>query len=215
MMSTFPERPGFSSQRAAPRRIISFHILNGIRIALLVVSAAGVLAACSLDYGASQIADKLNADVPDLVLYNFEHTSVRHDRKSFEISADVSRSYNQKKEQVLDGVGFREFNEKGEVITRGSADHALLHTDTDNVELTGNIHFYSKQEGATVTCNSLFWNDKERTLKSLPEDVVSIHKDSGTQLSGTGFSADVGRNEVRFTGPVSGTVVAQDEARPQ
>ncbi len=181
----------------------------------ILATAGSLLASCSLDYGPAQIAQKLNENTPDLVLFDFQNTSVRHGHKLFQLSASYSESFDQKQQQNLTDVRFVEFDEKGNVITRGSADHALLYTDSNNVELSGHIRFHSDTEKATVSCSYLFWNDKARTLTSRPEDTVTIEKDSGTALSGKGFSADVARRDVQFSGPVSGTVVAQDEAAPQ
>ena len=199
------------------RRASRGNLTSAFRLALRVIcgGAALFLSACSLDYGPAQIAQKLSENTPDLVLYDFQNTSVRHGHKLFRISASYSESFDQKQQQSLTNVKFVEFDEKGNVITTGTADHALLHTDSNNVELSGHITFYSEQEKATVACGYLSWNDKERTLTSLPDDTVTIKKDSGTVLSGTGFSADVARRDVEFSGPVSGTVVAQDEGARQ
>lgn len=177
--------------------------------------AAAALSSCSLDYGPAQIAQKLNENTPDLILYDFQNTSVRHGRKLFQISASYSESFDQKQQQRLSDVEFREFDDNGAVITSGTAEHALLYVDSNNVELSGRIRFYSETEKATVTCSYLFWDDKARTLTSRPDETVTITKDSGTVLSGRGFSADAARREVKFSGPVSGTVVAKDEESTQ
>ncbi len=165
---------------------------------------------CSLDYGPAQIAQKLNENTPDLIIYDFQSTSVRHDRKQFQISASLSETFDQKQQQRLSDVRFSEYDDKGNVITSGTADNALLYTDSNNVELSGHITFHSTQEKATVTCGYLFWDDKARTLTSRADDTVTIKRDSGTSLVGRGFSANVARREVDFSGPVSGTVVAQE-----
>lgn len=177
--------------------------------ALLAVGVA-VTFSCRLDYSSTQIAQKIETDIPDLILTNFTHTSVRHDHKQFEITAANSELFSQKSLQTLDGVKFTEYDTDGKVVTQGSADHAVLHTDTNDVELSGTIQFYSETESAHVECTYLYWNDKDRTLTSKPEDIVRIRKDDGSVISGSDFRADVARREVSFGGPVQGTVVASD-----
>lgn len=181
----------------------------------LMAAAAAVLvvlaSSCHLNYGGAQIAQKIEEGVPDLILTDFQHTSVRHDRKTFEISAGKSELFSQKKIQTLDSVDFREYDSEGKVITQGHADHAVLHTDTNDVELTGNIQFYSKSESAHITCTYLYWHDSDRRLTSKPDAIVSVRKDNGSTISGTGFEVDVARRVVTFSGPVQGTVVASDE----
>jgi len=197
-------RPQFS------RRGRTVHLFSALGLAFVLSGFALSFSGCSLNYGAAEVAQKLEENVPDLIFYNFQHTSFRHNRKSFQISAEVSKSFDRKKTEELSGISFLEYNDSGEVITHGTADSAILYTDSDNVQLSGHISFYSKQEQATIGCSSLFWNDKARTLLSGANEVVTIRKDSGTELTGSGFFADAARNEVRFSGPVSGTVVVED-----
>ncbi|HUX52227.1 MAG TPA: LPS export ABC transporter periplasmic protein LptC [Spirochaetia bacterium] len=204
-MSRSRSRPQCSRGGRSVRVSAAFSLVCACSALALSISG------CSLNYRAAEVAQKLEANVPDLIFYNFQHTSFRHNRKTFQISAEVSKSFDQKKSQELTGIQFLEYNDSGEVITRGNADSAILYTDSDNVQLSGHISFYSKQEQATIGCSSLFWNDKARTLTSGAKEVVTIRKDSGTELTGTGFFADAARNEVRFSGPVSGTVVVEDK----
>ena len=48
---------------------------------------------------------------------------------------------------------------------------------------------------------------ERRRLVTTPEAVVAILRDDGSEVRGTGLEVDVRSKTVRFTGPVSGTLV--------
>ena len=42
---------------------------------------------------------------------------------------------------------------------------------------------------------------------------MALTRDDGSQVTGVGFEVDVRRKTIRFSGPVSGTLVAETTAR--
>lgn len=168
-------------------------------------------AGCSLDYSGTLVADELGETVPDTVLTDFLHVAVRGDVETFRIRADRGENYNKKKESHFFGVEFTEYDARGEVLTRGNCDRALLYMDTDNVELWGNLSFYSVEEEALVRGEYLFWEDAKGELRGAEDRPVSIQLDSGTRISGTGFAARGPDRAVSFASGVSGVWVDEGE----
>ena len=166
-----------------------------------------VLFGCSLDYRTGQTGGTPAADTPDTILYDFTTTSVRGQEPYFRIKAAEAETFDKKNITSLTKVSFEEFDSEGKVIARGTADHAIYHTDTKNAELTGHLDVYSSQEKARITTDYLEWNDKNHTLTVKPDVPVSIVKDDGSNIEATGFEADLRTRTIRFTSDVRGTFV--------
>ena len=178
----------------------------------LLLSAAGllVLAGCSLDYRGAGYSDKLSESTPDTVLYDFSTTTVHGSEPYFRIQASVASTYDKKNLTVLSGVKFEQFDSKGKVIASGTADSAVYHTDTENAELSGHIEMYSDTEKARISAVSLSWNNSAKTLTGKTDSIVSIVKNTGSGISGTGFEAELKTRTVKFSGNVHGKWVEEN-----
>lgn len=170
-----------------------------------------IMASCSLDYSSVYTTEEMSADIPDSILYEFVHTSVKDGTPVFRLSAGTAYIYNKKEETQLLDILFQEFDRKGEIITEGRADEALFFTESENAEFWGNLFFYSLSEEASFQTEYLYWNDEEKRLIGRDNGEVLIQRDSGTEISGTGFEAEARTRIVTFAGPVSGTYVLEDE----
>jgi len=175
---------------------------------LIVLLAAG---ACSLDYESAEMAEDLDQEIPNSVLINFSQVLVRDSEPAFLVEAARAEDYGKKKETRLTDIHFIEYDKDGAIVTDGHADYAILNNDTRNVELWGNLFFYSAGEEAEISGEYLFWNDAERTLTSKPELPVRIKKDQGTEIEGQGFTADFKTLDFTFEEDVTGTYVSDDE----
>ena len=58
-----------------------------------------------------------------------------------------------------------------------------------------------------MDAETLRWEDARRRLVSGPEETVALTRDDGSQVTGVGLQVDVRRKTIRFSGPVSGTLV--------
>ena len=166
---------------------------------------------CSLDYEGAFMAEEISEDIPDAVISDFTHVAVRSGVETFRILAGKGENYDKKKESRFYNVDFRELNPEGEVVTIGVCDRALLYMDSDNIELWGNLSFYSSEEEATILAEYLFWNDAEGILSGEEDSWVVIEKDSGSSLKGTGFTAYLKENRVIMEKSVSGSWVDEEE----
>jgi len=167
---------------------------------------------CRLDYGGDQLTDELSDDIPDTILFEVVHTIVRDGSPRFRVVADRVETYSDRDRQYLSGVEFRELNPDGTVKTSGVANHAEYRVDTEDVELTGNLMFYSEEEEAWLTADYLYWSSDARRLTSVPENPVTVRKADGTRVVGRGFVAEMSRTHIYFQDGVSGTIVEEEEA---
>lgn len=176
--------------------------------ALLVLAT---LAGCSLDYDAARLSEELDAAIPDTLLIEFTQTIVSDGAPRFIVSAEQASTFVEQKRQYLDAIAFEELSPEGERITFGTADTAIVETDTENITLTGSLEFYSAEQDAWLTAESLFWDSEARTLTSPDGEQVVLRRGDDTEVQGGGFSADLARSTVRFQDGFSGTIREEAE----
>ena len=169
-----------------------------------------VLSGCSLNYGESQLATEISEEIPDTILTGVSHTVVRDNVVRFRIGAELVESYGEENLQELHSVTFTEYDSTGAVRTEGTADYADFQTDTENVEITGNLRFYSVPDEAWIEAEYLFWNSDERQLTSRPEEPVALERSDGTSIIGRGFTAEMDQSLIIFSDGVEGTIVEEE-----
>ena len=174
---------------------------------LFVLFSAG----CSLDYSSVYIAEGLSEEIPDSILSEFTHTSVKNGLPVFRLSAGKAYIYNKKEETHLSDILFQEFDAAGQVTTDGRADRAVFFTENEDAEFWGDLYFYSLSEEASFSTSYLYWSSEAKKLSGQEDTQVLIRRDSGTEILGTGFEAEARTRVVTFTGPVSGTYIMEDE----
>ncbi|MBU8913955.1 MAG: LPS export ABC transporter periplasmic protein LptC [Spirochaetales bacterium] len=174
---------------------------------LLIVTIAAILASCSLDYGQSRLSSEISEEIPDTVLTGVAHTVVRDNAVRFRITAVRVEAFSEENRQYLDQVGFTEYDADGAIRTDGTADHADFQTDTEDVELTGNLRFFSVPDEAWLQAEHLYWSSEERQLAAYPEESVVLEKSDGTYIVGRGFTAEMSESLIIFSGGVNGTIV--------
>ena len=178
---------------------------------LLPLCIVLMIASCSLDYSSVYVTEEMSEEIPDSILFEFTHTSVKDGTPVFRLSAGTAYIYNKKEETQLSDILFQEFSRKGEIITEGRADKAVFFSKTEDAEFWGNLFFYSLSEEASFQTAYLYWNDEEKRLIGRENNEVLIQRDTGTEILGTGFEAEARTRIVTFTGPVSGTYILEDE----
>lgn len=166
---------------------------------------------CSLEYGNTDLSSEKPEEVPDTVLYGVTHTIVTDGAPRFVVRADRAETFGEANRQYLYGVEFRELAKDGTLITEGSGAFAEYATDTDNIEIRGELEFFSYEQDAFLTAEVLFWDDETRVLTSEPADPVRLRRGDGTTVRGRGFVAEMGRSIIRFEDGVSGTIIEQDD----
>jgi LPS export ABC transporter protein LptC len=174
---------------------------------LLLLAAGG----CSLDYGDSELAEEIPEEVPDSVFSDYVFTSVREGRPVYRIYAATARLYHSRNEAELRDVLFREFAADGSVVTEGTAQEAYVNTATDDVRLEGELRFASSSYEAEIRAERLFWDGEEELLESRTGQEVTIVRENGTRIVGSGLLVHAPTRTVEFTGAVQGRYVYEDE----
>jgi len=159
---------------------------------------------CSMDYEDIEFTEELGDNIPDNVIEDFSYTSVENGNIVFRLYSQKAENYSKKNETILNNIVFREYNSKNEILTEGTAERGLIHTDTDNTELTGSLIIYSTENETKITADYLYWNDSEKTLRGSGNGKVKLLKDSGTLITGTGFSGDMKTKNFNFERNVKG-----------
>jgi LPS export ABC transporter protein LptC len=170
-----------------------------------------VLAGCSLDYEQTLAEEQAAENLPDTVAIGLVHKIHKDGRLSLQMEASRAESYNARNQTILTNTHFVEFDSHGAAATEGTAARVVFHTDTENAEISGRVHVHSAVEKGGVSAESLTWENKTKVLTAPSADTVTITKDDGSSLSGSGFKGDFRTRMVIFSGPVTGTYVRSDE----
>ena len=166
-----------------------------------------LIASCSIDYGDNSLPDKLLEDVPDNILYDFIYTKNEDSHKSLSIYAHKAEIFEEKQQTILSGVVFQQFDNNSNITAEGKAEKGILFTSNDNVEISGEIVIYSSQEEAELATSYLFWNKDAKILEGKSDTGIKITRDSGTVISGKGFTGDMTTKTYSLNSDVTGEYV--------
>ncbi|MCK5672205.1 MAG: LPS export ABC transporter periplasmic protein LptC [Spirochaetales bacterium] len=178
---------------------------------LIFVLFISLFSSCSMQYDEIDLDKELGDNIPDNIIENFSYTSVDNGNIIFRMYSIKAENYSKRNETILNNIVFREYNLHNEIVTEGTAEKGLIHTDTDDAELTGSLIIYSTENEAEITADYLYWNDSEKTLTGSENGYVKLLKNSGTQITGTGFSGDMKSKKFIFENNVKGIYHYEDD----
>ena len=178
---------------------------------------AALLTACSFEYSdADASPTQLLERIPETESHRGNPTPsyaiVRNGRVAAEFRARQVRNFPRAGRTELNEVIYSEYDRNGILATAGNADRAVYYTEREDAEVAGAIRLRSQSQGVWLEAETLRWEDASHRLFSGPEDPVALTRDDGSQVTGTGLQVDVRRKTIRFSGPVSGTLVAETGA---
>ena len=178
-------------------------------LAAVAVSAAALLAACSLAGYSPRAGEEEEA--PTAVFANYAHTLVVRGKRNFELKADRAELYDSSKRTVLSGVTFAEYDpDTGELLSLGKAESAVYHTDTKDAEFSGSVRLESKRQDAILRGEYLRWIDKDKRLEGRLDRTVTISRADGSSVSGAGFEADARKRAFSFKESVEGRIESKE-----
>lgn len=161
-----------------------------------------VLSGCTFDYSGADVERDAADRIPQVELVEVEMVIERSNR--LHLSASRIASYPDEGYQELRDLRFSEYGPNGQLRLEGRADRGRLDLNTENVELRGDVSFFSTVEDATIQSEFLYWNAGERVLSSSDDTPVILERDDGSRVEGRGMEVDGRRNSVRFTRGVQG-----------
>ena len=176
---------------------------------ITVVLLGLLFLSCSFDYREAQVPEDLEGTIPNIVLKGFRQTVVSKGKVVLRIQVEKAEGFERKKRTIFQQVEFSEFDEEGQLLTKGRADSVVYESDTRNATVSGKVMIHSLREEGKIRAESLTWNDKERVLTSPEGDRVRLEDDKGSWIEGKGFTADLRRLSVTFSGPVRGEYVVE------
>lgn len=159
-------------------------------------------ASCTFDYSGADVERDGDERIPQVELVEVEMVIERSNR--LQLSASRIASYPDEGYQELRDLRFSEFGPDGELRLEGRADEGRLDLNTEDVELRGNVSFFSTVEDATIESAFLYWNAEERILSSSGATPVVLQREDGSRVEGGGMEVDGRRNSVTFTQGVEG-----------
>jgi LPS export ABC transporter protein LptC len=168
------------------------------------------LAGCTFDYSGAQVERDEEEKIPQVELINVMMVVERDNR--LELTASRIASYPAEKYQEFTDLRFREFGPEGDLRLEGAADSGVMALDTEDVELRGEVRFFSQVEDATIESEFLFWDADARIMTGTEDGVVRLEGEDGSWVEGRGLAVDGRRNSVTFSGGVEG--VFQSEETP-
>ena len=163
--------------------------VNRITKALLPALIAAVLfAGCGREKKIKPslpVGDSVES-VPNFVMENFTLKSAQKGEVKWEVNAKGAQVFEMKKKAYAQGfvMNYMDANHSKTVLY---GDRAVIDTDTNFMEITGNVKAISG-DGAVVQTNRLFGMTGE---KMYTEEEVTVTRD-GTVLKGIGLETDAG-----------------------
>lgn len=145
--------------------------------------------------------EKINENVPDLTMYEMHYYEVKNGELRLEADAQMSYTYNEKKQQELESVQFKAL-ENGAVKAYGSSDFAKIDTLKNDVYLEDNIKVRYEKEKINMESNYIYFSNEEKMLFGKEYEFSSIVRDNGDILNGKGFEFDLRSDKVVFRSDV-------------
>lgn len=161
-----------------------------------------VLSGCTFDYSGADVERDQEDRIPQVELVEVEMVIKRSNR--LHLSASRIASYPDEGYQELRDLRFSEFGPNGDLRLEGRADEGRLDLNTEDVELRGDVEFFSTVEDATIESAFLYWNAEDRILSSSDDTPVVLEREDGSRVEGRGMEVNGRRNSLTFTRGVEG-----------
>ena len=137
------------------------------------------------------IAAELTSEDGNLTLKNFEYRDVKQGNSRWTVWADTATYFEERKETELDQVRAVFFLKKGGQVDL-AGDKGVLHTDTNNMEIHGNVGV-TFGKGYKLTTDRLFYN---RDKKLIYTDAQVVLTGPRITTKGRGMRIEIERKSV-------------------
>lgn len=138
------------------------------------------------------VGDKIE-DIPSYVMQGFKLNSVENGEVVFKMEAKAAQVFEMKKKAYAQFVTVTYYEKVGKP-TILTGDRAIINTDTNFIEVTGNIKMKSA-EGMQLFTEKLFWDDHREIVYG--DGRVTVYKGKNV-LSGTGFESDAHLKNIKI-----------------
>jgi LPS export ABC transporter protein LptC len=166
--------------------------MKKITIALLVLGL--ILSSCTPDKPKPKlpVGDKVE-DIPNFVMEGFKLRSTEQGDVQWELEAKAAQIFERKKKAYAQDFTMRSF-EKGGQTSVLTGDRAVIDTDTNFLEATGNVHLKANN-GMVLITDKFFWDDGKKLAYG--DAAVTVIK-GNTTLRGIGFESDMNMRNLQI-----------------
>jgi LPS export ABC transporter protein LptC len=155
----------------------------------MIFSVFFFVTACSFDYGITEPGD---SPYPDITMEDLDYVRIRKGTPIARMQAEIAERYEKRRRMELKNYSFEQYNTTNEEIdATGSGGFASVELETSNIHMSDGIEIIVDTEDITLETERLDWDDGKKFLKGGDNDPISVEQSDGTNLNGTGFSADV------------------------
>ncbi len=173
-------------QRIRVIRWLLFLAMAGVVIAIFVG-----LQVRSAKESLPAIAAELTSEDGNLTLKNFEYRDVKKGNARWTVWADTATYFDDKKETVLDQVKAIFFLKNGGQVEL-LGDRGVLHTDTNNMEISGNVGVTFGKDYKLTTDRLLY--DRDKAL--IYTNAQLVLKGQGLTTKGQGMRLEIEKKSV-------------------
>lgn len=163
---------------------------------------------CTFNYGSDQGGD---SPVPGLVMDGARAQRYENAELSVVIEAKSLEMYDTDRVWSGEGVVFSQYaaDGTGSLEAEGAAGLLLVDDGKKSYSLGKGTRFRYYPDGITLESPDLRWDKNTSRLQGTVDGSVTIRKDDGSSILGTGFFADTLARTYRFDRAVSGSMVRE------
>ncbi|NNM54071.1 MAG: LPS export ABC transporter periplasmic protein LptC [Spirochaetales bacterium] len=169
---------------------------------LLVGGVVLLFLSCSFKY--EDWGVKNPNQIPQTVMTDFVEKNIKNGKVQYEFQGQKIETYDALKEWRLKDVTFQQYDDSGKLLSKGSVADALIHTDTHDAVMKGQVNLWSASQATSVSTSDVSWTQNLKILQVAPDATVVLKKDDGSTLSGLGLVLDFRDNELKLQGPIVG-----------
>jgi LPS export ABC transporter protein LptC len=162
---------------------------SGRVLGLLAAGLCVFFVSCSFNYDTDAGSGE---SIPDMVITDAAASRYEKNALSVVLSARLLEIYNTDSVWAGDTVSFTQYSGDGSgtVEAEGQAGLFLVDQKEDVYSLGDSVSFRYIPDELRLSADDLQWQKKTHWLSAPSNGVVSIKKDDGSEIRGTGFFAD-------------------------
>lgn len=124
--------------------------------------------------------------MPDMNIRSLSTVNYTQGTLSWELQADESSYYFDENISIAENIELRYYKD-GSVSATVNSDQAIINTDSNDIDLIGDVNILSTS-GNRLHTSKIKWNNREKYLDT--DEPVVIIKKNGDIIKGTGLRAD-------------------------
>lgn len=146
------------------------------------------------------------AEFPDMLLIDTRYLLAIEDSEPIKIQADQIEMYREAHKAYITDATFTQHDREGTLVFSGSFNEAVVDTQTNDMELSGDVMINNHREEFTVSAGQLSWEHVNQMIRGGEDTLVTLTRKEHDILRGTGFRGDFSRVTFEFSTMEEGVV---------